>query len=103
MELNKRTTSFSPNLAIASVVPIPTSVVGLGHRIGYIKQGHDADITLWDFHPLQLLQRWSGSTDFGVQERQRREVEGGAAPHVRTLDWESDREEVIKWDELPLF
>ena len=101
MELNKHTTFLPPNLAIASVAPIPASVVGLGHRIGYIKQGHGANIIPWGPRPLHLFQRWSGSTDF--EERQRREGERGAAPRVKTPDWERDREEVIKWEDLPLF
>ncbi|KAJ6468411.1 carbohydrate esterase family 9 protein [Mycena sanguinolenta] len=42
------------NLAIASVTSKPAEVMGMGHRIGYIKEGWDADLVLWDSHPLSL-------------------------------------------------
>ncbi|KAJ1304899.1 hypothetical protein OPQ81_006033 [Rhizoctonia solani] len=40
--------------AIASLTSIPAEVAGYSHRIGYIKQGYDADIIIWDSHPLSL-------------------------------------------------
>ncbi|KIM40067.1 hypothetical protein M413DRAFT_446222 [Hebeloma cylindrosporum] len=42
------------NLALASVTSTPATVLGYDHRIGFIKQGHDADVVLWDSHPLSL-------------------------------------------------
>ncbi|KAF7330294.1 Carbohydrate esterase family 9 protein [Mycena venus] len=42
------------NLAIASVISKPAEVMGMGHRIGYIKEGWDADLVIWDSHPLAL-------------------------------------------------
>lgn len=42
------------NLAIASVTSTPANVLGLDHRIGLVKAGHDADIVVWDSHPLAL-------------------------------------------------
>ena len=46
--------SLPSYLAIASVTSVAASIIGLDQRIGYIKQGFDADIVLWDSHPLQL-------------------------------------------------
>ncbi|RPD56488.1 composite domain of metallo-dependent hydrolase [Lentinus tigrinus ALCF2SS1-7] len=43
-----------PNLALASVTSTPAQVLGLDHRIGHVKEGFDADIVLWDSHPLAL-------------------------------------------------
>ncbi|KAF8630679.1 hypothetical protein AX15_002823 [Amanita polypyramis BW_CC] len=43
-----------PNLAITSVTSMPAEAMGMGHRIGYIKQGWDADLVMWDSHPLAL-------------------------------------------------
>ncbi|KAG8763267.1 hypothetical protein FRC11_004954, partial [Ceratobasidium sp. 423] len=40
--------------AIASLTTIPAEVAGYSHRLGYIKQGYDADIIIWDSHPLSL-------------------------------------------------
>ncbi|KAK2463223.1 hypothetical protein APHAL10511_004878 [Amanita phalloides] len=45
---------FPPNLALASVTTMPAEVMGMGHRVGYIKQGWDADLVIWDSHPLAL-------------------------------------------------
>ncbi|RPD56487.1 composite domain of metallo-dependent hydrolase [Lentinus tigrinus ALCF2SS1-7] len=42
------------NLALASITTTPAGVLGQDHRIGYVKEGHDADIVLWDSHPLAL-------------------------------------------------
>ncbi|EKM81023.1 hypothetical protein AGABI1DRAFT_127066 [Agaricus bisporus var. burnettii JB137-S8] len=42
------------NLAIASVISNAAEVLGMGHRLGYIREGWDADIVVWDSHPLAL-------------------------------------------------
>ncbi|KIY68393.1 hypothetical protein CYLTODRAFT_421612 [Cylindrobasidium torrendii FP15055 ss-10] len=42
------------NVALSSVISTPATVMGLDHRIGFIDQGHDADIVVWDSHPLSL-------------------------------------------------
>jgi hypothetical protein len=40
--------------AIASVTSVPAKALGFDHRIGYLRIGYDADIVLWDSHPLAL-------------------------------------------------
>ncbi|KAF9481555.1 carbohydrate esterase family 9 protein [Pholiota conissans] len=42
------------NLAIASVTSNSAETLGMGHRIGYIRKGYDADLVIWDSHPLAL-------------------------------------------------
>lgn len=42
------------NLALASVTSTPANAAGLGHRVGTIAVGYDADIAIWDSHPLTL-------------------------------------------------
>ncbi|PFH51544.1 hypothetical protein AMATHDRAFT_175162 [Amanita thiersii Skay4041] len=42
------------NLALASVTSRPAEALGVGHRVGYIKRGWDADLVVWDSHPLAL-------------------------------------------------
>ncbi|KAI0930402.1 hypothetical protein AcV5_007126 [Taiwanofungus camphoratus] len=42
------------NLAIAAVTSTPAEIMGMGHRIGYVKEGWDADLVVWDSHPLAL-------------------------------------------------
>ena len=41
-------------LAIASLTSVPAKALGMDHRIGYARVGYDADIVLWDSHPLAL-------------------------------------------------
>ncbi|CCM03593.1 uncharacterized protein FIBRA_05730 [Fibroporia radiculosa] len=46
------------NIALASVISTPATVLGLDHRIGFLKEGnrsgYDADVVVWDSHPLSL-------------------------------------------------
>ncbi|TDL21725.1 carbohydrate esterase family 9 protein [Rickenella mellea] len=42
------------NLALAAVTTTSAEVMGMDHRIGYIKEGYDADVVVWDSHPLAL-------------------------------------------------
>jgi len=41
-------------LAISSITSVPAEALGLGHRIGQITIGYDADIVIWDSYPLTL-------------------------------------------------
>lgn len=40
--------------ALASVTSASAELLGLGHRIGKIKSGYDADIVVWDSDPLHV-------------------------------------------------
>ncbi|KAH8116643.1 composite domain of metallo-dependent hydrolase [Phellopilus nigrolimitatus] len=42
------------NIALASVTTTPAQVMGMEHRIGLINEGYDADLVIWDSHPLAL-------------------------------------------------
>ncbi|KAF8447198.1 hypothetical protein L210DRAFT_3525216 [Boletus edulis BED1] len=42
------------NIALLSITATPADAMGLGHRIGHIKEGYDADVIVWDSHPLSL-------------------------------------------------
>ncbi|KAG9112790.1 hypothetical protein FRC07_007874, partial [Ceratobasidium sp. 392] len=42
------------DIAIASLTTTPAEVAGYAHRLGYIKQGYDADLIIWDSYPLSL-------------------------------------------------
>lgn len=48
--------------ALASVTSAPAELLGLGERIGKVKEGYDADIVVWDSDPLSVgaapLQVW---------------------------------------------
>ncbi|EKM54391.1 uncharacterized protein PHACADRAFT_258201 [Phanerochaete carnosa HHB-10118-sp] len=42
------------NIALASVTTTAAKVLGLDYRIGYLKPVYDADVVIWDSHPLAL-------------------------------------------------
>lgn len=41
-------------IALRAVTSTPAKAIGLDHRIGYVRPGYDADLVLWDSHPLQI-------------------------------------------------
>ncbi|KAG9118853.1 hypothetical protein FRC07_006429, partial [Ceratobasidium sp. 392] len=43
-----------PGPALSAVTTTPAEVAGFGHRLGRVKAGYDADIVVWDSHPLTL-------------------------------------------------
>ncbi|KAJ3975165.1 carbohydrate esterase family 9 protein [Lentinula raphanica] len=45
---------LSADLALASVTSAPSDALGLGYRMGLLQEGYDADIVMWDSHPLQI-------------------------------------------------
>ncbi|KAL1938740.1 hypothetical protein VTO73DRAFT_11343 [Trametes versicolor] len=92
------------NLALASVTTTPATIIGQEHRIGFLKKGYDADLILWDSHPLAL-----GATPQQVW------IDGIAqldAPHIiskpaalqkkpATPNFDKEAEETLKYDGLP--
>ena len=40
--------------AMQSVTTAGAKALGLEHRIGYVDEGHDADVVIWNSHPLRL-------------------------------------------------
>ena len=103
-------------MALASVTSIPAAAAGLAHRIGIIAEGADADVVLWDSHPLRL-----GATPVkvwidGVLQIPVPSKEPGKENHVEvgkgkegdewrrlpeTPNWDKERNESIRWDGLP--
>lgn len=106
---------LSPQRAIASVTSVPATAVGLWHRIGALFEGADADVVMWDSHPLQLsatpTKVWiDGVLQIPVPSRsgENNNVEVGKGkdsgewrkvPSVP--EWDKEREETIKWEGLP--
>ncbi|KAF8897048.1 hypothetical protein CPB84DRAFT_1781415 [Gymnopilus junonius] len=92
------------NLALASVTSTPATVLGYDHRIGFIQPGYDADVVLWDSHPLSL-----GATPKQVYIDGIAQIEN---PHAskkpatsqkvpKTPDFSQEVEETIKYEGLP--
>ncbi|CBQ70126.1 conserved hypothetical protein [Sporisorium reilianum SRZ2] len=40
--------------ALRSVISAPAERLGLDHRLGFIRQGWDADVVVWNTHPLRI-------------------------------------------------
>lgn len=40
--------------AFKAVTSVPANSIGLGHRVGSLKVGYDADLVIWDREPLEL-------------------------------------------------
>jgi imidazolonepropionase-like amidohydrolase len=51
----------SSELAIASLIAEPARGLGLDNRLGFLRPGYDADLVVWDKHPLRM-----GSMPLGV-------------------------------------
>lgn len=82
----------------------------MSHRIGILHEGADADVVLWDSHPLQLgatpQKVWIdgilqvGSEEEGVIVGKGKEGEEfQEVPKVP--NWDAEREAAVKWEGLP--
>ncbi|KAF8640067.1 hypothetical protein AX17_001308 [Amanita inopinata Kibby_2008] len=106
---------LSPHRAIASVTSVPATASGLWHRIGTLFEGADADVVMWDTHPLQLgatpVRVWiDGVLQIPVPSRtgENNRIEVGRGKDgdewQRVPDvpnWDKERDEAIKWEGLP--
>ncbi|EMD37398.1 hypothetical protein CERSUDRAFT_114069 [Gelatoporia subvermispora B] len=93
-----------PNLALAAVTTTPAQVMGQDHRIGSIRQGYDADIVLWDSHPLALgatpKQVWiDGIPQLERPHSHAKPAEAQHVPKVPNFDEEADK--TLEFDGLP--
>ncbi|TFK75753.1 composite domain of metallo-dependent hydrolase [Pluteus cervinus] len=103
------------SLALASVTSTPAAAAGLAHRIGSLTVGADADVVLWDSHPLQLsatpIHVWidgimqipvpaKGDEDNEVEVGKGKEGERWLEP-PEVPNWDKERKEAQLWDGLP--
>ncbi|KAJ7322932.1 carbohydrate esterase family 9 protein [Mycena albidolilacea] len=95
---------LAPNLALAAVTSTPARIMGQDHRIGRIIEGFDADIVVWDSHPLAL-----GATPKQVfidgiaqLEKPYTSHKPESAQHIpHTPDFEKEISDAIKYEGLP--
>jgi imidazolonepropionase-like amidohydrolase len=45
---------LSEDLALQSVTSVPARSLQIDHRVGYAREGYDADLVVWDSHPLSI-------------------------------------------------
>ncbi|KZT29292.1 hypothetical protein NEOLEDRAFT_1085063 [Neolentinus lepideus HHB14362 ss-1] len=96
-----------PHLALASVTSTAATAVGMAHRIGFLRVGADADVVLWDSHPLHLgatpVQVWID----GIKQLPEDVQVGTGKDDVawkevpRVPDWSKERNATWNWDGLP--
>ncbi|TFK22333.1 hypothetical protein FA15DRAFT_706442 [Coprinopsis marcescibilis] len=106
---------LQPHLALASITSTPAIAAGLSHRIGILQKGADADVVLWDSHPLQLgatpVKVWiDGIPQVPIPPKsgKAKPIEigkGKDAEHWRRAppvpNWDKEREEALQWEGLP--
>ncbi|KAK4700145.1 hypothetical protein P7C70_g6106, partial [Phenoliferia sp. Uapishka_3] len=68
------------HVALSSVTSTPATVAGYGHRVGFVRPGYDADIVLWDSHPLSLGATPQQVIIDGILQLPLREISGPSSP-----------------------
>jgi hypothetical protein len=103
------------NLALAAVTSVPAIAAGISHRIGILKEGADADVVIWDSHPLQLaatpVKIWiDGILQIPVPSKTDEETnievgkgkEGDEWQEVPDVPrWDKERRDTVLWEGLP--
>ncbi|CAK5272816.1 unnamed protein product [Mycena citricolor] len=92
------------NLALASVTTTPAKAMGQDHRVGHLIEGYDADVLVWDSHPLALgaapIQVWVD----GIKQLEKPHVSPKPAASQRapeTPDFTAEIIDAVKYEGLP--
>ncbi|KAI0062927.1 composite domain of metallo-dependent hydrolase [Artomyces pyxidatus] len=91
-------------LALSAVTTTAAGVLGLDHRIGFLKIGYDADVVIWDSHPLALGATPRQVFIDGIPQIEKpygwaKLAESQSAP--KTPDYDAEAAEALKHDGLP--
>ncbi|KAI0630254.1 hypothetical protein C8Q77DRAFT_1137203 [Trametes polyzona] len=92
------------SLALASVISTPAKILGLDHRIGFIKKGYDADVVLWDSHPLSLGATPTQVFIDGIQQLAHPHLAPKPAAHQyapSSPDFSRETAEALEYEGLP--
>jgi hypothetical protein len=107
--------SLPANIALTAVTSTPAAAAGMSHRIGIIREGSDADVVIWDSHPLQLgatpVKVWiDGILQIPTPPKTGNETQvevgkGKDGDEWRRVPdvpkWDEERKKAILWDGLP--
>ncbi|KAF4615672.1 hypothetical protein D9613_012510 [Agrocybe pediades] len=95
---------LNPALALASATSVPARAAGLSHRIGTLAEGYDADLVIWDSHPLSLGATPEQVYVDGIPQLSKPTV----LKKPRTFqdlpsvpNWDKEKNETVKWEGLP--
>ncbi|KAF8662710.1 hypothetical protein AX16_001152 [Volvariella volvacea WC 439] len=93
-----------PNLALASVITVPAQAAGVGQRLGLLKPGYDADLVIWDSHPLTLGATPTQVYIDGIKQFSSPSIldKPPAFQDVPQIpNWDKEAQEVVSWQGLP--
>ncbi|KAG6903480.1 hypothetical protein C0995_005503 [Termitomyces sp. Mi166 len=107
--------SLPASLSLASVTSTPATVAGLSHRIGFLREGADADVVIWDSHPLRLgatpVKVWiDGILQIPVPSKTgepsnvevgKGKTDNGWKKPPEVPNWDKERKKALDWDGLP--
>jgi imidazolonepropionase-like amidohydrolase len=91
-------------VALSAVTSTAADILGYGHRIGYIKPGYDADLVIWDSHPLALGATVKQVFIDGISQLQNPYTLNKPASFQKTPEvpnFDQEAEAVVKHDGLP--
>ncbi|KAF5321841.1 hypothetical protein D9619_001862 [Psilocybe cf. subviscida] len=95
---------FPANLALASVTSNAAETLGMGHRVGYVREGYDADLVIWDSHPLALGAAPKQVFIDGIQQLEQPfvvEKPENFQKTPRVPNWDKEARETVEWEGLP--
>ncbi|KAL4247136.1 hypothetical protein ABKN59_001342 [Abortiporus biennis] len=100
---------LQPHLALTAVTSTPAYAAGVAHRVGVLHEGVDADVVIWDSHPLNLgaipRQVWIdgipqlNATSKGLVGETREGKEVQETPLVPT--WDEESAATVQYEGLP--
>ncbi|KAG1832110.1 hypothetical protein EV424DRAFT_1313531 [Suillus variegatus] len=94
---------LDPALALLSVTYTPATAMGMGHRIGMLKAGYDADVVIWSSHPLSLAATPTQVYIDGIPQLSLpgRHVAKGPITSPRTPDFDSEKVAAVAHEGIP--
>ncbi|KAG2135195.1 uncharacterized protein EDB93DRAFT_1254338 [Suillus bovinus] len=90
-------------LALLSVTYTPAKAMGMGHRIGMLKPGYDADIVFWSSHPLSLASTPTQVYIDGIPQLSLHgcHVAKGPTTPPRTPNFDSEKVAAVVYEGIP--
>ncbi|KAG2337258.1 hypothetical protein BDR05DRAFT_970469 [Suillus weaverae] len=94
---------LDPALALLSVTYTPATAMGMGHRIGMLKPGYDADIVIWSSHPLSLASTPTQVYIDGIPQLSLPNFHVAKGPTMppRTPNFDSEKVAAVAYEGIP--
>jgi imidazolonepropionase-like amidohydrolase len=94
---------LDPALALLSITHTPATAMGMGHRIGMLKPGYDADIVIWSSHPLSLASTPTQVYIDGIPQLSlpSRYISKGSTSPPRTPNFDSEKVAAVTHEGVP--